>query len=368
MASAEQTQQTNVVNVAFEDGMTAVYAATSGSVIQFAFDTDNVVFGQQGEDLIITNAHGDVIVIDNYVALAEAGTPPHVLLDNGVEVAGDVFLFSVGHEETAAGAAASGGGLNDFHSDPGSLLNGAESAVGHGSDSLGFGGHSEHAFSNDSHSDFSSPTTQAAPEAPADPAEPVVEPYHYPEIAENNVTYFPVYTMGHTGNSGNNSLIGSFFDDTIHGNGGHDLLWGDQGNDYLDGGSGNDLIFGGEGNDTVYGGGGYDTITLGEGHDVLVFNADSFQDGSAIVTVNDFTIGEDGVKLEDGVTIEAVRDYGTYTEAVLSNGTDDHVIVRLLGDTRVDFDAHINTLGDSHAYTDTEQLIQYMAGNDNAWV
>lgn len=384
MASTEQTQQNNVVNIAFEDGVTAVYAATSGSVIQFSFDTDNVVFSQQGDDLVITDADGDVVVIDNYVALVEAGTSPQVLLEDGVAVAGDVFLFSVGQEQTAADAAASGGGLNDFFSDPGALLNGLDGALGDGSEGPGLTASNDFGATPDTQDDFSGFGDVG-----------FTDSYVYPDIAESpdldirypsrphtysafsadpddSKAWFVVDISGGNGESGgganNDRLSGSSGDNILRGNGGHDAIVGNNGNDILYGGSGNDELNGGNGNDMFYGGGGYDTLYLGDGDDVIVFNADTFQDGPAIVEVNDFTLGEDGIKLEDGVSFEALRDYGTHVEAVLTNGSDDNVIVRLLGESRADFDAHIDSLGDGYAYSDTEQLLQYMAGNDNAWV
>jgi Ca2+-binding RTX toxin-like protein len=52
------------------------------------------------------------------------------------------------------------------------------------------------------------------------------------------------------GNNANNFLVGTPFDDTIHGFAGDDVLIGLDGNDTLDGGLGADKMQGGRGNDT----------------------------------------------------------------------------------------------------------------------
>ncbi len=169
-------------------------------------------------------------------------------------------------------------------------------------------------------------------------------------------------------------LNGMGGNDIIYGNDGDDVIAGSFGDDILYGGHGNDQLGGQQGNNTIYGGGGYDSISAGGGSNVIVLNEETFSQGQAIVEVKDFEFANDGFKLEDGVEFEALRQFGvdgapdTYVEAVLGNGTDNNVIVRLMGMERADFDAALDSLPDSHVFADDEQLLQYMSGNDSAWV
>jgi Ca2+-binding RTX toxin-like protein len=73
-------------------------------------------------------------------------------------------------------------------------------------------------------------------------------------------------------------ISGSFFDDTLIGNGGANTIYGDAGDDFvygqagadtIDGGDGNDHLFGGSGNDNVQGNYGIDVIQGGLGNDQL---------------------------------------------------------------------------------------------------
>ncbi|MBQ2611177.1 hypothetical protein IJF81_02160, partial [bacterium] len=83
--------------------------------------------------------------------------------------------------------------------------------------------------------------------------------------------------IGVTVNSegGNDTVIGSAWNDTINGGEGDDYLYGEEGNDTIIGGSGNDTIYGGEGSDTIIGGSGNDTIDGGEGNDTIYGNSGS---------------------------------------------------------------------------------------------
>ena len=74
--------------------------------------------------------------------------------------------------------------------------------------------------------------------------------------------------------------------DVINGQGGDDVLLGGDGDDLLRGGSGDDILNGGEGRNQLSGGEGYDQF-------VLALNGFS--------QVNDFKIGQDFIKLPDGL-------------------------------------------------------------------
>jgi len=71
------------------------------------------------------------------------------------------------------------------------------------------------------------------------------------------------------GSQGNDSWVGTKFDDVANGKGGNDTFSGGKGNDKLNGGAGNDVLSGGSGNDTLSGGAGNDALKGGAGHDTL---------------------------------------------------------------------------------------------------
>jgi len=74
--------------------------------------------------------------------------------------------------------------------------------------------------------------------------------------------------------------------DVINGQGGDDVLLGGDGDDLLRGGSGDDILNGGEGRNQLSG---------GEGSDQFVLALNGFSQ------VNDFKIGQDFIKLPDGL-------------------------------------------------------------------
>jgi Ca2+-binding RTX toxin-like protein len=71
--------------------------------------------------------------------------------------------------------------------------------------------------------------------------------------------------------SGNDTIIGSAFDDRLSGGDGNDSLFGGAGNDALSGGTGNDTLNGGIGNDVLSGGLGDDTLIGGDGADTAIY-------------------------------------------------------------------------------------------------
>ena len=99
------------------------------------------------------------------------------------------------------------------------------------------------------------------------------------------------------GQAGRDILLGEDDNDTLFGGIGNDLLFGDDGNDVLSGGSGNDRILGGDGIDRLTGGLGNDTLTGGAGNDIFQINSGTGRD-----VINDYTSGEDRIKLLGGIT------------------------------------------------------------------
>lgn len=65
------------------------------------------------------------------------------------------------------------------------------------------------------------------------------------------------------GGSGNDIIVGNYFNDTLYGGAGNDHLYAGHGNSALYGGAGNDTLVAGAGSDTLYGGAGTDTVVFG---------------------------------------------------------------------------------------------------------
>lgn len=63
--------------------------------------------------------------------------------------------------------------------------------------------------------------------------------------------------------SGNDTIYGNKFDNSLNGLAGSDILWGFGGDDKLTGGEGNDHLYGGDGNDQLFGGNGNDVLVSG---------------------------------------------------------------------------------------------------------
>jgi Ca2+-binding RTX toxin-like protein len=100
---------------------------------------------------------------------------------------------------------------------------------------------------------------------------------------------------------GDDLLYGGAGNDSLSGEGKNDRLIGDAGNDTLDAGEGNDTLFGGDGDDLLVGGLGQDTLTGNEGKDLFAI------DSKAIVTITDFTDGQDFLQLSKGFSFADLK-------------------------------------------------------------
>ena len=72
-----------------------------------------------------------------------------------------------------------------------------------------------------------------------------------------------------SGGPGDDIIVGTSGDDTLHGGGGDDTISGRAGDDFLYGGGGDDILIGGPGDDELIGGAGKDTLRGGAGDDTL---------------------------------------------------------------------------------------------------
>lgn len=93
------------------------------------------------------------------------------------------------------------------------------------------------------------------------------------------------------GDSDDNSLTGSDFNEYIYGDSGNDTILGIAGLNVLSGGDGDDSIIGGWSTDTIYGGNGNDYIETDWGYDLVFGGADS---DTIIANENVYAYGGDG--------------------------------------------------------------------------
>lgn len=164
-----------------------------------------------------------------------------------------------------------------------------------------------------------------------------------------------------SGNDGNDTIHGGAGLDWINGSAGRDRLYGGADQDYLIGGSGNDELIGGKGNDTLAGqsgddhlrggsgddqldgGDGRDTVKGGSGDNILIDpdggiltggqGGDEFRLGDGRLpdtpkittfppipdfTIADFTIGEDKLTLNFGITFDDLTFLDTENGTVIS--------------------------------------------------
>ncbi|MEM0908952.1 MAG: VWD domain-containing protein, partial [Pseudomonadota bacterium] len=97
---------------------------------------------------------------------------------------------------------------------------------------------------------------------------------------------------------GANTFTGTELNETVFAGAGADTVDGGAGSDALFGEAGRDRLDGSRGDDTLDGGVGVDTLTGGAGDDVFILG-----DLGAADVITDFTVGEDGVRLELGVLV-----------------------------------------------------------------
>lgn len=127
------------------------------------------------------------------------------------------------------------------------------------------------------------------------------------------------------GNTANNILTGSAYDDTLYGLAGDDTLLGNAGDDLLSGGNGNDILYGDAGADTLTGGKGSDSLFGGSGSDtyrfVLGHNQDSINNFAANASIQD----EDVLVIDASAAVD-------YRNLWLHQDNND-LVINLLGST-----------------------------------
>ncbi|MER8811337.1 beta strand repeat-containing protein [Mesorhizobium australicum] len=145
----------------------------------------------------------------------------------------------------------------------------------------------------------------------------------YTAIGTTEANLPDLFTTNLTGNSADNTIVGTSNGDTIGtnvaGNGdGNDILVGLGGDDSLLGGAGSDLLLGGANNDTLTGGTGADILSGGTGADVFAYTATAQSSGANIDTIIDFTAGIDKIKLSTLIDANSVAG-GTQNFTTVTN-------------------------------------------------
>ncbi|WP_289043996.1 calcium-binding protein [uncultured Aliiroseovarius sp.] len=127
------------------------------------------------------------------------------------------------------------------------------------------------------------------------------------------------------GDSEDNLLRGWRGDDILTGGAGNDQLYGDVGNDHLVGNTGDDELFGGDGNDILIGGRDNDILGGGEGADTFIFH-------SGADTIKDFESGADIIQLDAtrlGVDASTLSNFAEYRDGgiLLDFGDDNSLFI-----------------------------------------
>ncbi len=121
------------------------------------------------------------------------------------------------------------------------------------------------------------------------------------------------------GNQGSDLLMGGAGDDIINGGKGNDEIHGDKGNDILYGDKGSDWLFGGDGGDVLIGGDGADIFRLSKGKDVILDFCPAEGDRIQLPNGTEFTkvIAQEAILRDSGewnfATITIQTDNGSFT-------------------------------------------------------
>lgn len=158
-------------------------------------------------------------------------------------------------------------------------------------------------------------------------------------------------------------LLGSEYDDTIHGGlgddilsgfGGRDLLYGGNGNDSISGGNHHDTIFGGSGDDSIEGDAGKDSIVAGSGDDYVSGGDwhDSIWGGTGSDSLygdggNDEIYGEEGDDFIFGGEGNDTLDGGLGINQVFGGAGNDFIIGNSIDDI-IDGGLGVDTLSFAH--------------------
>ncbi len=345
------------MKIAFTAGQPQTFSPDLHATLVFDFDPQHVVFDVEGGDLYITSPSGDSIIIEGFSELAESGSLGEFVFIDGTVVPGDIFLMSLGSEETAAQGQAAGGGSSEYLDDPGQLLDGLDADGG-----LSLTSQEQELDDGVLLVDDVPPLfidqTSGTTEAPYEivtfdgyETSPSVYKGHLLGYRWLNGTDADEILVGEDENSlllagrGNDLLVGGPSGDNLNGGPGDDTLWG---------GGGDDTMFAGAGDDVVYASTGKDYVLLDNGHDTVIVQENALGDGNSL-TVRDYDIGVDAIDVRGNVEISEVEFHNGYTEVTVTNGQENYII-QLNGAEQQDFEQYLV----DHANSPADDLIQFM--------
>ncbi|WP_207259782.1 hypothetical protein [Desulfovibrio sp. Huiquan2017] len=106
MAESASSHSSMLVDLP-EPGNVVEYTLSPDVPVKFGFYVSEVLFSCNGQDLILTGESGGVVIIKDYLAMAQEGVLPEFELHGGEQVPGNIYLFAFSDAaldvETAAG-------------------------------------------------------------------------------------------------------------------------------------------------------------------------------------------------------------------------------------------------------------------------
>lgn len=152
------------------------------------------------------------------------------------------------------------------------------------------------------------------------------------DFGEANFINIPQGGVTRVGDSGDNVLNGSAFDDSLAGAGGNDSLYGFADDDVLNGNDGNDLLDGGAGADTMTGGADNDRYIVDNIGDVVIEGANGGTD--TVASSINYTLGANVENLE--LTGSAVVGTGNNANNVITGNGLNNSLIGGSGDDRLE--------------------------------
>ena len=120
---AESSQSQSMMQVSLpQAGEVAEYHLSSDIPVKFNFYVSEVLFSCNGMDLLLTGSNGGVVVLKDYLTMAQHDSLPMFELHGGEAVPGNIYLFAfsgAGSEvETAAGTPGGPSEMDEYLDDP----------------------------------------------------------------------------------------------------------------------------------------------------------------------------------------------------------------------------------------------------------
>ncbi|PLX91046.1 MAG: hypothetical protein C0620_12260 [Desulfuromonas sp.] len=111
-----------------EPGMAEIVAVQPGEQLPVAFDLNDVQMSVVGGDLQMEFANGGILLLEGFAAAAAGENPPFLILADGTMLPGDAIVFASADTELApaAGPALGSGGVGEFRTDFGQVIEGVD--------------------------------------------------------------------------------------------------------------------------------------------------------------------------------------------------------------------------------------------------